>query len=111
MDGWMFATDELSDCRGFWLIGSGVAELSVSTEVKAVEDWRKLHARLSIDNPFKPAYDVGHVLGDSSFKRIHKALARACGILSRRSTEVLDGATTKETFAVLLEPVTKEQVV
>jgi hypothetical protein len=79
--------------------------------VKVVEDWRKLHARLSIEYPFETVYDVGHVLADSSFKRIRKELTRTYGILCGRSTEVLDGATPKETFVVLLEPVTKEQVV
>jgi hypothetical protein len=83
----------------------------VSKEVKAAEDSWKLHPRLSIEDPFETAYDVGHVLRDSSFNRIRKELARAYGILSGRSTEVPDGATPKETFAVLLEPVTKEQVV
>jgi hypothetical protein len=90
----------------FWLIDWCVDELFVSKEVKAAEDLWKLHQRLSIE------MGVGPVQRDSSFKRIRKELTReAYGTLSGRSTEVPGGATTKETFAVLLEPVTNGQVV
>lgn len=48
---------------------------------KAAEDSWRLHPRCAIEDPFETSYDVGHVLRDSTFKRIRVEAARAYALL------------------------------